>query len=462
MSDATRRELFPSVTRTRTVWRRTARLAAPLVGGHLLITAMQTVDVFIAATISTAAITAIGLADLFVGLTVTVGVSTGKSVLAVTSQDTGAGSGTREEAITLALVLGAVLGVPFVVFGRTVATEAIRLVGAPSGVATLGGTYLGIVLLSAPAYHVGLIASGAIKGTGDTRTPMVVDAGVNFLNIVGSVALGLGVAGAPRLGVVGIAAATAVANGCLAVVYLGLLVSDRVEAGVAVPSTPVVTLQLIRIGVPRLVESLVTSLARFPLNAVFLQFGVAVTAGYHLARRVNRQVTSPLRRGLTSANSIVTGQGIGEGDDVRPDAVAVTLFGVVVLAVVGAAVYVAAPVIAHYSTEGETVVGPAVGFMRAYAVGGVLMIAYNLLAGSLLGGGETRITLYARLIGTVVVTLGGTYVGGVLLGFGVGAAYAAILLSPLVMTLVVFAEFRSDGWLDRADRMIASRTTSEE
>jgi Na+-driven multidrug efflux pump len=51
---------------------------------------------------------------------------------------------------------------------------------------------------------VGFVGARALQGTGDTRTPMLVNGSATGLNILLSVTLGLGVAGATRLGIVGV------------------------------------------------------------------------------------------------------------------------------------------------------------------------------------------------------------------------------------------------------------------
>jgi len=173
-------------------------------------TLMRTVDVVVTAAISPAAVVAVGLADLYARFPLRVGLGLGGGAISLSSQDTGRGATvTRDEAITQAILLGALAGLPFAAFGLLFGPAAIRLLGADPTVVDLGGTYLAVVLLTAPARHIALIAARSLQGTGDTRTPMYVNAVANVGNIVGSFGLGLGYFGLPELGVLGVGAATA-------------------------------------------------------------------------------------------------------------------------------------------------------------------------------------------------------------------------------------------------------------
>ena len=140
---------------------------------HVLRTLMRTTDVAVTGLFSPAAIAAVGLADLYARLPLRIGLGLGSGVIALSSQDTGAGAtANRDEAITQALLIGVVSGIPFVAFGFLLGQWAIALLGAEREVARMGGIYLAIIFATTPARHVGLVAARAIQGAGDTRTPM--------------------------------------------------------------------------------------------------------------------------------------------------------------------------------------------------------------------------------------------------------------------------------------------------
>jgi len=201
------------------VWRQVLGLSWPVMVEQVSRTLMRTTDIFVTALFSPLAVAAIGLADLYARFPLRIGLGLGAGAIALSSQDTGSGAtGTRDEAITQALLVGALAGIPILVFGLTLSEEAIRILGfwadrdEMDEVARLGGVYLAIIFATSPARHVALIGARSLQGTGDTRTPMYVNLASNGLNIALSLVLGLGLLGAPRLEIVGVGIATAVGN----------------------------------------------------------------------------------------------------------------------------------------------------------------------------------------------------------------------------------------------------------
>ena len=458
------------VPRLRDAWSRVFGLAWPVMAEQTFRTAMRTTDVLVTALFSPAAVVAIGLADLYARFPLRIGLGLGGGAIALSSQDTGAGvTESRDEAVTQAILLGALAGVPFVLFGLRFGEPAIdvfgRLVGegtAPEVVA-LGSTYLAIIFATAPARHVALIAARALQGTGDTRTPMYVNVAGNSANIAGSVLLGLGLFGLPRLEVVGVGLATAGANVLTAGLLCVAVWGPWTDASFARPRDPTVASQLLRVSAPRVVEGFGSELAEFPFNALLLGFGEPVNAGFQIGRRVYQQVTGPLSRGYNVAASVLVGQALGAGDPeaARFNGWAVTGLGVVTVGAIGLGLVAAAPrLVPAFSDDPETVTY-AVAFARVYGVAGVALVCFSALSGSLQGASETRIPLVARLSGMVGFFVGLSWLLGRTAGVGPTGAYVGVLLAYAWMALLVAAGFRYTDWAGRAGDLMAERGTAD-
>jgi putative MATE family efflux protein len=426
-------------------------------------TLMRTVDVAVTAAISPAAVVAVGLADLYARFPLRVGLGLGGGAISLSSQDTGRGAtATRDEAITQAVLVGALVGVPFAAFGLLFGPPAIRLLGADPNTVALGGVYLAVILATAPARHVALIAARALQGTGDTRTPMYVNAVANVGNIVGSVGLGLGYVGLPELGVLGVGLSTAGANVFTASVLVSAIASTYTDAGFARPRSTVITRQLFAVSTPKIAEGMLSALAEFPFNALLLTFGTDVNAAFQIGRRAYQQVTGPLSRGYSVAANVVVGQALGEGDPDRArfDAWAVTALGLLTVGTVGILLSVfARPLVALLADDPGTV-QHGVWFARAYGLSAPFLVGFVALSGALQGASETRVPLVARTSAMGVFLLGFSYVTGVVLGWGVTGAYWGVALTNVWMALVVVGGFHWGGWATRAADMMAEREAS--
>jgi putative MATE family efflux protein len=455
--DVTRSRLFD-------VWRRTIRLSAPVSVEQLFNTAMRTTDVVITAAFSPAAVAAVGLADLYAQLSLRFGVGLGGGAIALASQDTGRGAtADRDEAIGQALVIGALLGVPVVLFGLFFSEWAIAVLGADAETVALGGVYLTIILASAPLRIVGLIGTRSLQGTGDTRTPMYINITSYAVNTVASLALGLGIV-APRLGIVGVGLGTAVGNAVMAGGILLAINSQRVEAGVARPRQATITRQLLVVSVPRTAEGLVTTLVYFPFNALLLSFGTSVNAGYQIGRRLYAQIGGPLYRAYNTTASIIVGQSLGADgpEEATFNGYAHAAFSVLTLVVAGVALFVGAEWLVGLLTDSEATVTYAVGFARSFAVAMVFIALFFSFSGALQGAGETRVPFVARLTGLLGFFLGFSYLASVVLDYGVVGTYAGIVLFYVWLALVVTGSFVRGRWATRAVDMIAARADDED
>ena len=443
------------------VWKRVLALAWPVMAEQTFRTAMRTTDILVTASFSPAAVTAIGLADLYARFPLRIGLGLGGGAIALSSQDTGSGAtANRDQAISQALLIGLLAGVPFAIFGVLAGDRAIAILGAPADVARMGGLYLAIVFLTAPARHVSLIAARSLQGTGDTRTPMYVGVTSNALNIVGSVLLGLGLLGAPRLEVVGVGAATAAANAFSAVVLVGLMWRGSTEAGLVRPSDRVITRQLVTISVPRVGEGLAATLISFPFNTLLLVIGgVPLNAAFQIGRRMYQQVTGPLSRGYSVAASVLVGQALGDGapDRARFDAWAIAGLGIATVGVIGAVLAWFAPALVGLFTQDPETAPLAATFAQVYGLTASFLVVFVALSGSLQGASETRIPMVARISGMLVCQLGLTYVVGVHLGYGALGAFLGAGLTWVWMAVLVLLGFHRTDWATRAADMMAER-----
>ncbi|UTF55166.1 MATE family efflux transporter [Natronosalvus rutilus] len=444
----------------RQVWRRALRLGWPVAVQQTLTTLMRTVDVIVTGLFSPAAVAAVGLADLYGQLPLRIGLGLGTGAIALSSQDTGRGAErTRDRAITQALLIGALCGIPLAIAGLVASHWMIAVLGAESAVVRLGGLYLAIVFAAAPMRIIGLVGANALQGAGDTRTPMVVNGGANGLNVVLTVALGLGVWIAPDMGIVGVAVATAASRTVEAGAVVAAIASPWTPVSLARPRDLTITRQLFAVSLPNVAEGMSTSLANFPFNALILLFGTEANAAYHIGRRIYQQFTGPLYRSSSTVSSIIVGQTLGEGEPAaaRHAARSILALGIVTLGISGVLLFAAARPLVWVFTRDPLTASYAVEFTRVFAVSMLFFGIFFPIAGSLRGAGDTRTPFYARLTGTVVFMLGGSYLLGVTLEYGLPGIYVGIVLSYVCWAAVALAGFHWGDWTGLAASMMAER-----
>jgi putative MATE family efflux protein len=451
--------VFPS-DRLRSVWAQTVSLGWPVAVQQTLNTLMRTVDILVTGFFSPAAVAAIGLADLYSRLPLRIGMGLGSGAIALSSQETGRGAeDTRDRAITQALLLGFLAGLPLVAVGLAFGEDLVALLGASSEVARLGGQYLAIILVAAPMRIAGFVGARALQGTGDTRTPMLINGSATLLNILLSLALGLGLAGLPRLGIVGVGVATAVGRTVETGLVTATIASDRVSLSFARPRGLLLTRQLLEVAVPDVAGGLNTEIARFPFNSLLLLFGTEATAAYHIANRLYQQLAAPLFRAFRTVSSILVGQALGSDrpDDARYTAFAICGLSLAVLGALGALLFAGAGPLSTIFTDDPATIRFATGFNRTFAVAMALIGIYFPFSGALKGSGDTRTPFWAGVVGSYVFLLGVSFLLAVTLDYGLSGVYVGIVLSYVSRAVIVGARMFGDDWAELAARMIDER-----
>lgn len=428
-------------------------------------TLMRTTDIVVTGLFSPAAIAAIGIADLYARIPASIGDGLGTSTIALSSQDTGSGAvDNRNQAITQALVLGLVTGLPFVLFGLVLDQWLFSVLGAANDVVRMGGAYLAIIFAISPIRHVARIEARALQGTGDTRTPMAVNIGSNLLNIAGSLALGLGLGPFPDLAIVGVGIATATGNVFTAVVLFAAIVRYKADISLVRPKNPIIGKQLLAIAAPKIGESILSTGAELPFNALLLGFGTGVNAAYQIGRLIGDHFSNPISIGFNVTASIIVGQELGAGDvdEARYFGWATAVMGLITLGGFGTIVVVGAEWFVGLFTTDPATVPYAVDYTRAFGLAAPFLALYVVLAGSLQGAGDTRTPFIARTTALFGCMLGASYVLSVPLGMGVAGTYVGIVLYYVWSFLVNAAGFRWGNWTQRATEMMSARDSSPE
>jgi putative MATE family efflux protein len=268
----------------------------------------------------------------------------------------------------------------------------------------------------------------------------------------------------PRLGVAGAAAGTAIANTVAALVFFGLLVSDRYEVRLPVRGQQFdvgIAAEIVRVSLPLSGMRLAQTFGRFPFLFVLGVVGTPALAAYAIGRRVVLLAMMPAW-GYATASSTLVGQAIGAGEDEEATDYGwqVARLGVATqLLIAGIIAVFARPIAVAFGTQH---VDLTVTFVRVFAL---MVAAFSLsrtMRGGLRGAGDTRWPLYGTVAGTYLVRLplaalalpagyaltvpllGVSFAPGV--GWGLPAIYAAILADFYLKALVNTGRFWSGRW----------------
>jgi putative MATE family efflux protein len=194
----------------------------------------------------------------------------------------------------------------------------LKLLGTPGDAAPLAHAYLQVIFLAMPALLLLTLLMMALRGAGDSLTPLwfmivsvLLDSALNPVFI-------LGLGPAPRLGIAGAATATLIANytavlGLLLYIYvkdLPLRLRGR-EFGYLLPDVGILK-TIVAKGLPMGMQMIVISVSALALVGLVNREGVDTTAAFGVALQLWTYVQMPAMS-LGAAVSAMAAQNIGAG-----------------------------------------------------------------------------------------------------------------------------------------------------
>lgn len=267
--------------------RRVWALAWPVIGENFLQTMLGIVDTILVASLGAAALAGVGSAQqvMFFVISALSALSVGSAVLvaqAVGSREWPRASRYAQQSILWSVVLG----IPLALLGVFWAEGVVAIFGLEPDVARISAEYLRVTMGTAVVLTTFTIGSGVLRGANDSRTPMLITALANVVNIALTYAMIYGKWGLPAMGAVGSAWATFISR-FLALSIL-LIVLWRGRNGVTIrglrgwlPDLDVAR-QVMSMGVPAALEQILISAGFLLQTVVVAQLGTSTLAAHRI------------------------------------------------------------------------------------------------------------------------------------------------------------------------------------
>nr|WP_303646654.1 MATE family efflux transporter [Halovenus carboxidivorans] len=451
-------------------------LAWPVVIIQLLQVTYNVVDTLYLGRLSADAVAAISLAFplIFLLISIAAGFTTAGAILV--AQYTGAG-GERSAGLVAGQTVSFVsaLSVVIAAVGYLLTRPGLELL--PSAQETsdriipLAADYMEVFFLGIPFLFGFFVFTAILRGYGDTRTPMYVMVLSVVANVLINPFLIFGFQGNPLLGLValggvesalfaatgftgfgieGAALATIIARGAASAIGLYLLfwtgIGPTVRLAHLRPNLGFIE-DIVRLGVPSMVENSMNALAQITLVAIVVGFSPAVVAAYGLGNRIVSLVFLPAM-GLGRAIDTMVGQNLGAN---RPDRatrsiyLAVTTAAGVMLVVAVVAVVATEPIVGVFLgdvPDAPATVASGVEYVRTRSVEFAFIGVTQVILGAFRGAGNTKtamvisiITLWVGRVGTVCLLVFGLGWDetGIWIGMAVGNIIGAAVAVPWLL-----------------------------
>lgn len=427
-------------------------LAAPTLAEMFLVSLTGMADMIQVGRLGAAAITSVGLTNQPIMLLQSVFQALNVGTTALVARFIGMGRGedasrTLKQTFYVTILLGLFTSL----FAGTLAPGILRFMGAEPEVIQVGTPYFRVVGYGFFFSAVAMALASALRGAGDTRTPMTVNLVANAVNIAFNAILIWGLFGFPRWGVFGAGVATTFSRFVAAVWFLAIAVKGEKTLRLDLKGRYKVDMQILRriydIGLPAAMEQLVLRSGQVMFAKVVSSLGTVTYAAHQVAMNILGLTFMPGNAFATAATTLV-GQYLGAE---RPDdaercantsrnmAVGIGVFMAFVF------VFFGKHITWLYTADTGVVLVSAL-VLKIYAFAQPAQSTQFVLAGGLRGAGDTRYPLYSTAIGMWAgrVFLGWFFVN--MARWGLTGAWLGMALDQFVRAILISRRFQSGKW----------------
>jgi putative MATE family efflux protein len=431
----------------RALRRRVLGMAGPIIGENFLETLLGVIDTWLVAALGAVALAGVGsaLQVMFLLIAALSALAVGSAVLV--AQAVGAGDLLRAGRLgRQSLIWSVIFSIPLALGGLLLSAPLIGMFGLEPEVAQVGTQYLHVTMGTVVVLIGLFIGGGVLRGAGDSRTPMLVTAFANVINVALAYGMIYGHFGLPALGAVGSAWATFIARGLALALLVWALwrgrngVSIRGRGG-WLPDLKVAK-QVLTIGVPAALEQILVSSAFLAMSVVVAHLGTEVLAAHRVAFNALSLSFLP-GIGFGIAATALVGQSIGARRIEEGGAAArvATIWAVVWMGAIGAVLFIFAPQVQGLFTDDQAVIAAGAGGLRVVALAQPFWAVLFVQSGALRGSGNTSYPLRTSGAG-IWLSVGLGWLLITIFGGGLVAVWAAFLIIAPVMALLMWRRFQ--------------------
>ena len=341
------------------------------------------------------------------------------------------------------------------VLGIIFCNQLLGLIKTPDEIFPSAKTFFIIHLIGVPFIFVQFLFFQSLRGLGDSKRPMVfqfVSVGINLLTLP---LLVTGVFGMPKLGIVGLGAASVFGNVVLAFVIFIML---RKEKSILAPHikniqfVPKIAKMIFKIGFPSMIQQVLLNASVLFILSLVNGFGHFVTEGYGVGTRIDF-LAFAMSISICMSVSIISGQNLGvEAYDRVKKAFGWGVLFSVIISLIPASFAIFAPkllmsmFINPNLPENMPVIEVGVSYLR---IVGFNYILFNLLfaaEGIPLAAGQTWVATCVTLVATCLVRIPVAYwLSHTSLGYR--GIWIAMICSSMTAIIIILSYFFSGKWM---------------
>lgn len=400
-----------------------------------------------------ASVAAVGMTNqpLFVGLSLVQALNVGGTAMIARYYGSGQKERIEETVKHVMLLSMLMLAIPLSILGLIFTDQIMLLMGAQADTLVVGRNYFKIIMVGFLFQALNMSISAALRGIGETKTPMRINLRCNFLNVIGNAVLIYGLFGFPALGITGAGLSTAFSNAVASVFLLSYVLKGKsvIKVNIKKPFKfdKNIIYNLIKIGVPASLEQMALRVGVLLFVRIVAGLGTVIYAAHQIALNILSLSFQPGQAFGIAASSLV-GRALGANELERSEEYArktrqigslISTFMAIIFFFFGK------QLVGLYSNDPK-IIESASAALKIIAFVQPFQSSQLILAGALRGAGDTFWPLVGTFCGVILVRVVLAYIFVTVMGYGLVGAWTAVFVDQLIRWVFVYYRFRTGKW----------------
>lgn len=434
------------------------KLVIPVIIQNLLSAAVSSADVVMLNYVGQSAISAVSLASQYANVLFMIyyGLGTGATMLC--AQYFGKKDYQAIRVVEgLAMRFSLIVSAAFSLFALAAPEWMMRLFTSEEELITLGAQYLRYMSVTYLCWSLIEVYLSVLRSMERVTVCMVLNMVAFALNVLLNAVFIFGLFGAPKLGVRGVALATAISR---LVELAGCILVSRCSREVKldlrylfIRNKPLFQ-DFVRLSLPALGNDVIWGVGASMYSVILGHLGSDAVAANSLVTVV-RQFGTVLCYGMASAGGILLGKLIGENrqQEARTDAGRLIRLTIVCGLIGGLLVLAATPLVLHYATLSETAMGylKTMLLINTYYISGTALNT-TMICGIFRSGGDSRFGFFCDLIDMWCYAVPLGFIAAFALKLPVEWVYFLLMTDEFVKWPFVIRHYRRGNWLQNITR----------
>ena len=403
--------------------------------------------------ITTPSIAATGITNqvMFIGIAMAQAMSAGGT--AMISRYSGAN---EEEKIPnvvkhLIVLMLIILIIPFVTINQLIPERIMSFIGAEKETISIGLKYFRIIIMGFIFQSLNLSIFASMRGTGDTRTPMIINILVNLLNVFGNYILIFGKLGLPAMGVTGAGLSTAISHLVAFIILILILLKKnhlvKLDLSKGFKFNKPIIQNLIKVGGPAALEQVGFRVGVILFIRIVSGLGTVAYATHQIVSNILSLSFAPGQSFGIAASTLV-GRSLGQDRVDRAETFIKETNRLALISSVffGFIFFFLGPKLVGLYTKDPSVIELSGNIMKIIAIIQPFQASSFAISGGLRGAGDTVSTLIVTIIGVFVIRLVLAHILINIMGLGLIGAWIAMLSDQIIRWIGITIRYRTDKW----------------